>query len=605
MHNRYSPLDNDRRSTFRSEISAQFEENQKALPITLHAVGLTYSIKQITILKNITARFSPCEMVALMGPSGAGKTTLLNCLAGLAGGETLGELLVNNEPIPDDFNLLMNFIPQEDILLPSLTVKQTLTYGALLRLPQHLSTSKKNERVNDVMHQLSLEECQDVRIGDVNERGISGGQRKRVSIGLELLTNPSVLFVDEPTSGLDSKTAEDVVDILSNLARAGRTVICTIHQPSWSIFQTFDRIMLLSKGNLMFYDRTERISDFFRGMNFVVPEFENPADYYMRILQESSKRDTILQHWESTLSIERKSSRGSNSIIPLPPREFFTSKWYQTIILIRRNVYDTVHDKTRLLQNIILKLIIGVICGVVFINQGRPTNNTSIFPISGSFLLLLNNSIMDTIFATVISFPLQRSVLLREYRNGSYSLASFFIAYISVSLLFQFIFTLALGLPVYFLVGLKFSVPIFAMFLGTLMLVACIGAALGLFFGIISKDVPSAQQKVIPTIIPLLLFCGYVIPYDSIPIYFRWMYYISFFQYSLGILTINQWKGFVFPDCPERTAQCFHTGNQYLSSINYTPDDVPNFYYILLGYLAISLLAAYALLAYKIQRTKI
>ncbi len=161
-----------------------------------------------------------------------------------------GTVLLNGEPMVDMsyvIKSLSNCIPQEDTLMFTLTPRETLRYTAELRLPEEMPRAAVYDRVEQIMAQLSLLKCADVRIGDVNNRGISGGQRKRVSIAMELITNPSILFVDEPTSGLDSKTAADVVSIINDLGKQGRTVVCIIHQPSYQVFLSFSKLLLLHK----------------------------------------------------------------------------------------------------------------------------------------------------------------------------------------------------------------------------------------------------------------------------------------------------------------------------------------------------------------------
>ena len=181
--------------------------------------NLSVAIGSKQILNGINCNFRPRSLCALVGPSGAGKTTLLNTMAGFARGDITGQVLINGALPTDDFKLQLNFVPQDDILYPSPTVFQTLLYAARLRLPGHLSYEYKVQRVMDVIRELSLTDCKDTHAGNQENRGISGGQRKRLSIGLELLTNPSVLFVDEPTSGLSAADAELCVRALKLIAK--------------------------------------------------------------------------------------------------------------------------------------------------------------------------------------------------------------------------------------------------------------------------------------------------------------------------------------------------------------------------------------------------
>lgn len=180
--------------------------------------GVT-STKENVILNRITGSVNPGEVLALMGPSGSGKTTLLSLLGGrLKNPIPESCITYNDKPHSKFLKARIGFVTQDDVLFPHLTVKETLTYTAMLRLPKTLTTAEKEKRASDIIHELGLERCQDTMIGGSFVRGISGGERKRVCIGNEIIINPSLLFLDEPTSGLDSTTALKIVDILQDIA---------------------------------------------------------------------------------------------------------------------------------------------------------------------------------------------------------------------------------------------------------------------------------------------------------------------------------------------------------------------------------------------------
>lgn len=207
-----------------------------------------------------------------MGPSGSGKTTVLNCLLGNASGTVEGAVMVNGHAHPSHFKSIAKLIPQEDVMLSTLTVREALWYQAELVMPQRVGRAAKDARIDAVLAQLSLSSCADTLIGNVESRGISGGERKRTSIALEMLSNPRVLCVDEPTSGLDSKTAEDVVVILKRtLEESQRTCITTIHQPSFRIFSLFDRVIFLSMGRVAYNGPVKDVEQFFGNIGYPTP----------------------------------------------------------------------------------------------------------------------------------------------------------------------------------------------------------------------------------------------------------------------------------------------------------------------------------------------
>lgn len=167
-----------------------------------------------------------------------------------------------------------------------MTVRECLEFAAKLKLGG--STDSKIERVNELIGELSLTKCQNTKIGGPLVKGVSGGERKRTSIGVELITNPNLIFLDEPTTGLDSYTATTVIDTLRNLAKQGRTVISTIHQPNSDIYEIFDRLMLLAQGRVIYFNEAEKAVDYFSSIGFACPEMTNPADYFMTIMSIES-----------------------------------------------------------------------------------------------------------------------------------------------------------------------------------------------------------------------------------------------------------------------------------------------------------------------------
>lgn len=256
---------------------------------------VTYKIKpkksknpsEQTILKGITGMVRPGEVLAMMGPSGSGKTTLLTALGGRLGGGRLGGTITyihNNNKVLSKKLMKRNigFVTQDDILLPHLTVTETLVFTALLRLPNALTKQQKAAEAEAVISQLGLSKCKNSIVGSQTLRGVSGGERKRVSIAQEMLINPSVLFLDEPTSGLDSTTAQRIVSTLWELAtKGGTTVVMTIHQPSTRLFHMFHKILLLSEGNTIYFGNGSGAMDYFATLGYSPSLAMNPSEFLL------------------------------------------------------------------------------------------------------------------------------------------------------------------------------------------------------------------------------------------------------------------------------------------------------------------------------------
>ncbi|KAF9583777.1 hypothetical protein BGW38_008562, partial [Lunasporangiospora selenospora] len=254
------------------------------IPATLMFRDMGYTVGEKQVLRDVNGIVKPGQVMAIMGASGAGKTSLLDILAKRhKTGMIHGHIYVNGRRISShEYKRVVGYVDQEDTLMPTLTVYETILYSALLRLPRDMSYDAKRFRVMETMSELGILGIKDMKVGESGQRSISGGEKRRVSIACELVTSPSILFLDEPTSGLDSYNAYNVVECLVTLARNyNRTVVCTIHQPRSNIFALFDQLILLAKGRLVFSGETKNLNGHLRGLGHPCPEGYNIADYML------------------------------------------------------------------------------------------------------------------------------------------------------------------------------------------------------------------------------------------------------------------------------------------------------------------------------------
>jgi len=282
---------------------------------TLAPKAVKASGKDPRILKGLAGTARPGEVVALMGASGCGKTSLMNVLSGRAtsmgGHQVTANITVNGRAVsPDELGPKVAYVMQEDSLTATATPREAFEFSARLRLPPSVTTDERKRMVDELITILHLEKCADTMIGNELIKGISGGEKKRVSIGVELITQPSILFLDEPTSGLDSYAAYSIINTLKDLARLGCTVISTIHQPSSEVFHLFDRVLLLTSGRLIFdgnVDGGAGMSAYFHEAGYPVPPETNPADHAMFLMQtlQSDKLDALAASYA-----ERKEGAG-------------------------------------------------------------------------------------------------------------------------------------------------------------------------------------------------------------------------------------------------------------------------------------------------------
>lgn len=248
--------------------------------------------KEMTILNNVSGYANPGELLVLMGSSGAGKTTLLNILCNRMAKDTNvrfdGKITANGKDIKDfRFKDYIGYVTQEDVMMPTMTCRESLAFAATLKIPAPKTYIDK--LVHEMLEHLRLTKVADSIIGSHIRKGISGGERKRVAIGIELISEPSIMFLDEPTSGLDSYTAGIVVDLLLEEARKGRTIITTLHQPSAEIYKKFHKLILMMEGNIVYQGYAKESRHYFQELGFKTPNFVNPPDYYMELLHIRSR----------------------------------------------------------------------------------------------------------------------------------------------------------------------------------------------------------------------------------------------------------------------------------------------------------------------------
>ena len=253
-------------------------------------IGGGKSASSKDILVDVEGIVRPGSLVALMGASGAGKTTLLNTLnfRNRAGLKVAGDIMINGHQVDQkQMSDVSVFVQQEDVFVGTLTVKEHLTFHAKLRM-KHSSREQILQRVDDVMVQMGLKKCENVLIGVPEKiKGISGGETKRLAFAAEILMKPALIFCDEPTSGLDSFMATSLVKLLNRYAEAGRTIICTIHQPSSDIFQLFDHICIMAEGKCAFIGLSKDCAATFDKAGYPCPENYNPSDHYVFLLAVS------------------------------------------------------------------------------------------------------------------------------------------------------------------------------------------------------------------------------------------------------------------------------------------------------------------------------
>ncbi|EME31653.1 ABC transporter, ATP-binding protein isoform 2 [Galdieria sulphuraria] len=547
--------------------------------------------QQKQILKNIAGIVYSGQLLAIMGPSGSGKTTLLNLLAGrLSASSNLcgsGSITINGKKRdPGSFKKLSAYVMQDDHMFADLTIEEQISISANLRLPSSISDAEKKRRIEAVISELGLSGVKKSFIGSETKRGVSGGERKRVSIGTELVTDPSLLFLDEPTSGLDAFNAQNVVQTLVRLARNGRAVVMTVHQPRSNIFGLFDMLLLLSEGQIIYFGLAKDALPYFSQLGYECPEHFNPADYFLDLisidlrssqLERNSRGRVLYLHraYNETLF-----ANGGNMIVQdeiSPKVEKETSQetdvtnmnkyaypyWKEFFLLCNRAWKLLIREKGVSLIRAAQTMIFAVLLGLIWLNKGRNVSSSNYVDIEGILFFILINQSFISIFGTIFTFPLERSIVLRERASGMYRVSAYYLSKTLVEIPRSLLFSLFFCVVLYWMVGLRDSARSFFLFLVVIFLTSLTAEGIALT---VSAGAPTPQ--IASAIIPLflvvsILFGGFFLSNAQIPNYFVWLKYMSFVKYSFGALMHIQFDDFQFQLVDSSCIVC--DGNEVLS----------------------------------------
>ncbi|XP_062559676.1 ATP-binding cassette subfamily G member 4 isoform X4 [Armigeres subalbatus] len=630
-------------STSFIRLLASLTHLPKRPPIDIEFNELAYSVSEghkrsyKTILKGINGKFRSGELTAIMGPSGAGKSTLMNILAGYKTSNLIGSVLINGkERNLRKFRKLSCYIMQDDRLLPYLTVREAMMVSANLKLGKDISLDLKKEIVEEIIESLGL-----IDAASTLALNLSGGQRKRLSIALELVNNPPVMFFDEPTSGLDSATCSQLIHLLKSLARGGRTIVCTIHQPSARIFEMFDNLYVLAEGQCIYQGRVNGLVSFLASIGLECPSYHNPANYVMEVAcgehgdwnsklvtavangkcnnynqpvlapttsqinlplsndQQTEKIVTVLSLGAgeddlvkpsavefTTINIEplNNESKFSTSVIisssktaddtvggtsagkgtvegggtttggptsasskptcttslldstesvsievPKKMTGFPTSGWMQFWILLKRTFITIMRDQTLTQMRLVSHVVVGAIIGMIYYDIGNDA--AKIMSNAGCIFFTTMFTMFTAMMPTILTFPTEMAVFVREHLNYWYSLKSFYFAKTVADLPFQVLFTSVYVIVVYYLTSQPMEPKRAGMFVLICILTSLVAQSLGLLIGA-GMSVETGVFLGPVSTIPIILFSGFFVNFDVIPKYLQWLTYVSYVRYG-------------------------------------------------------------------------
>lgn len=516
------------------------------------------------------------------------------------GGKIEGEVLVNGVlRRPSTFRKATCYVMQRDVLQASATVRESIITSALLKLPMTMTRKEKEARVDAVLEQLGLTDCQNIMIGDelLGIKGVSGGQKRRVSIGIELVKEPRAIFLDEPTSGLDSEMAVAIMDTLQTLAKSNRTIVLTIHQPNSLITSKFDDFMLLAGGDLVYFGLWEGAVPFFAAGGLHCPQFSNPTDFFLHALQDQANVDTLVEQQrrkgspaafsslctdeESTFTGVDSNKKKKNNITAVggdddtvvASGEVVATHpevpgWYQTYVLTERNFRNYLRNPVMLFSETAQYLFMGLFTGLMYL-QVNNSVETGVQDRLASLWFGMAVLSFTPSFTAVTIWDRERVLLRREAGQAMYSVSAWFAARTAITVPMQVAQTLLFGLVAFFMVGYAITFSNLMIYLASYALFQVTSESIGVLCAAATKNSTSAILALTFVLLLLLSFSGFLV--SDVPVYFKWIRTISFLTYAYDAVVQSEFDKTNFvcvngpPSCVE--AGAIIPGNELLPNI--------------------------------------
>ncbi|KAM9237067.1 broad substrate specificity ATP-binding cassette transporter ABCG2 isoform 3-T3 [Leptosomus discolor] len=530
------------------------------------------------VLRDVNGIMRP-GLNAILGPTGSGKSSLLDILAARKDPHGLsGDILINGAPQPANFKCTSGYVVQDDVVMGTLTVRENLKFSAALRLPKSVKECEKNERVNQIIKELGLSKVADSKVGTQFTRGVSGGERKRTNIGMELITDPAILFLDEPTTGLDASTANAVLLLLKRMAKQGKTIIFSIHQPRYSIFRLFDSLTLLATGRVLYHGPAQHAIEYFQSIGYQCEPYNNPADFFLDIINgdstavamsktdETNTAESTEEHteYDKTLA-EKLAEKYSNSAyyqetkavlenISLGNQKktkavfrqitYANSFLHQLKWVSKRTFKNLVGNPQASIAQLCVTAVLGLVVGAIFF--GLKEDSAGLQNRVGAMFFLTTNQCFSSISAIEL-FVVEKKTFIHEYISGYYRTSAYFISKLMADLIpMRTIPSIIFTCIVYFMLGLKPTVEAFFTMMFTLMMVSYTATSMSLAIAAGQSVVAVANLLMTITFVFMIIFSGLLVNLTSVMSWLSWLKYFSIPRYGMTALQINELTGLNF-----------------------------------------------------------
>lgn len=496
----------------------------------------------------------------------------------------IGKRYINNELLSDESQLPAAFIEQEVNFFPHMTVKETLDFRVELKLGSRLGKSARDDIVSNLMDMLGLTKSANTIVGNSKIRGLSGGERKRLSIACELISSPPIIILDEPTSGLDSYQANQVTEFLRKLADSGKTVIAVIHQPSQSVFSQFDDLLLLSEGKMMYFGETAKVRSHMKELGYPCSKDTGTAEHVLDCISRSNgdeeerrKSDKRLEHLAAAArkSVENLTIGSTGDLVAghkhhhklriatkrnLPGANIFR----QFKLLFVRAFNETSRGKLAIVIKLVQQVTLGIVYGGIY-KVGD--DQASVMDRFGLLSLIAIGGMNMSVASTIRSFTREKSVVKGEMANGMYRTLPYFLAKAISEIPLVGVFNAIFGAIIYPLAGLQKGK--FKQFLGLTTLHTLAGEAAGLIIGSISPS-SDVALSIFPAIIVLnIIFDGRNISEENTPKLLRWLPKVSLVKWGFEGLSVNEFNGLEFSTKGPRRGPLVKTGKDALERFGF------------------------------------
>lgn len=572
--------------------SASLIHGNRRVTLEWRTLGLSVAARGSTktVLESVSGVARPGELVALMGPSGAGKSSLLNALAGRspASAQLSGQVLANGRAFSSLRELGSDsaYVMQEDSLTPTATVGETVAFACDVRLGA-LSEPERRARAAALLDDLGLAAVRDSRVGGFLIKGISGGEKRRVSIAAELAHDPALVFCDEPTSGLDSAAALSVVQTLRRLASGGRTVIVSIHQPASRVMKLFDSVCLLSGGRTLFMGPTDAASEHFSCLGLPRPAFRDAAEHFLAVAAGSAtppagsteKAQTPVELADAFDKVQQQQQQRAvpddegNREGTRDTRADHSGGFAGVLAaLTTRAVRDTFRQPASVVARSAQHVMMGVFLGVLYRDVGRSQESVSARAAVNAFATAM--VAMMAVMSRAAVLHTELATYRREHLGRMYSTATWVLANTLAELPLAAVLPWLFTAPMYWTVGLRDS---FGRFVRLTLVVADLQLAsqsLALILAALAGTTATALLLSPVAVIPPFMFAGFFVNQDSIPGVVRWLKYLSPLRYSLSAMLTNEFDGLglqcrnseLVPDGAGGSVCPITDGSQYLEA---------------------------------------